>query len=76
MGKTVIAVDLNPLSRTARMASLTIVDEVTRALPLITGFIGTLQEPEITLLSKTPDNNYFLREAIQEMNRRLADALD
>lgn len=76
MGKTVIAVDLNPLSRTARMASLTIVDEVTRALPVITGFIGTLQEPEITLLSKTPDNNYFLREAIQEMNRRLADALD
>ena len=58
------------------MASLTIVDEVTRALPLITGFIGTLQEPDITLLSKTPDNNYFLREAIQEMNRRLADALD
>ncbi len=35
MGKTVIAIDLNPLSRTARTASITIVDELTRALPLL-----------------------------------------
>jgi len=76
MGKTVIAIDLNPLSRTARMASLTIVDEVTRALPMITGFLGTLEEPEIAFLSGTPDNNYFLREAIKEMKRRLTHALD
>ncbi|MEI7432772.1 MAG: 4-phosphopantoate--beta-alanine ligase [Methanomicrobiales archaeon] len=76
MGKTVIAIDLNPLSRTARMASLTIVDEVTRALPCITGFLGTLREPEVTELSRAPDNNYFLKEAMKEMNRRLAHALD
>ena len=30
MGKTVIVVDLNPLSRSAQMASITIVDEITR----------------------------------------------
>ena len=36
MGKKVIAIDLNPLSRTAKKATLTIVDEVTRALPVIT----------------------------------------
>ena len=35
MGKTVAAVDLNPLSRTARMATITIVDNVVRALPLL-----------------------------------------
>jgi 4-phosphopantoate--beta-alanine ligase len=35
MGKTVIAIDLNPLSRTARAADITIVDELTRALPLL-----------------------------------------
>ena len=35
MGKKVIAIDLNPLSRTAKTATLTIVDEVTRALPVI-----------------------------------------
>lgn len=33
MGKTVIAIDLNPLSRTARAATITIVDNVTRAVP-------------------------------------------
>lgn len=76
MGKTVIAIDLNPLSRTARMASLTVVDEVTRALPMITGFLSTLQEAEIASLSKIPDNNYFLSEAMKEMNWRLAHALD
>jgi 4-phosphopantoate---beta-alanine ligase len=76
MGKEVIAIDLNPLSRTARMASLTIVDEVTRALPVITGFLGTLQEKEIALLSGHTDNSYFLQEAMKEINGRLAHALD
>ncbi len=36
MGKRVITIDLNPLSRTARCADVTIVDELTRALPLLT----------------------------------------
>lgn len=35
MGKTVVTIDLNPLSRTARTADVTIVDELTRALPLL-----------------------------------------
>tara|TARA_B100001094_G_scaffold310307_1_gene344759 strand:+ start:234 stop:980 length:747 start_codon:yes stop_codon:yes gene_type:complete len=32
MGKTVLVIDLNPLSRTAQMASVTIVDELTRVI--------------------------------------------
>jgi len=35
MGKKVITVDINPLSRTARAAHVTIVDELTRVLPLL-----------------------------------------
>lgn len=35
LGKRVIAIDLNPLSRTAQRADLTIVDELTRALDLL-----------------------------------------
>lgn len=35
MGRQVITVDLNPLSRTARTASITIVDNVARALPAL-----------------------------------------
>ena len=36
MGKQVIAIDLNPLSRTAQTAHISIVDELTRCLPLMT----------------------------------------
>ena len=35
MGKTVCVIDLNPLSRTARMASVTIVDELTRCVSIL-----------------------------------------
>ena len=35
MGKKVITIDLNPLSRTSKTATITIVDNITRALPLL-----------------------------------------
>jgi 4-phosphopantoate--beta-alanine ligase len=35
MGKTVITVDLNPLSRTAKAAQITIVDNIVRAMPAL-----------------------------------------
>jgi 4-phosphopantoate--beta-alanine ligase len=35
LGKKVITIDLNPLSRTAKKSSITIVDNLVRALPLI-----------------------------------------
>ena len=76
MGKTVIALDLNPLSRTARTATLTIVDELTRALPNITDACGNLTDAERTNLPASLDNNYLLSEAIREMTMRLAHALD
>ena len=34
-GRRVIVVDLNPMSRTSRTATITIVDDVTRAMPLL-----------------------------------------
>jgi len=40
MGKKVITIDLNPLSRTAQTAHITIVDELTRCLPLLTDKIS------------------------------------
>ena len=42
MGKTVIAVDLNPFSRTARTATLTIVDNIVRVIPLLIAEISAL----------------------------------
>ncbi|MCD1294754.1 phosphopantothenate/pantothenate synthetase [Methanocella sp. CWC-04] len=38
MGKKVITIDLNPLSRTSRMATITIVDNIVRAIPNIHAF--------------------------------------
>ena len=43
MGKGVISVDLNPLSRTSLAATVPIVDEVTRALPSIDRFVRALK---------------------------------
>jgi len=76
MGKTVIAIDLNPLSRTARSATLTIVDELTRALPIITRACEELSEPECHHLIKSVDNHYLLSEAIREITLRLGHAMD
>jgi 4-phosphopantoate--beta-alanine ligase len=76
MGKTVITVDLNPLSRTARTATLTVVDEVTRAIPAITAACASLGPGEGERLIATLDNTYLLRAAIDEMRERLSHALE
>jgi 4-phosphopantoate--beta-alanine ligase len=47
MGKTVISIDLNPLSRTSQRASVPVVDELTRALLNIEKFVRELRsDPE------------------------------
>jgi 4-phosphopantoate--beta-alanine ligase len=76
MGKKVIAVDLNPLSRTAQRATLTIVDELTRALPEITRACRELSAADRERLLSATDNHYLLSEAIREMTMRLSHALD
>ena len=76
MGKTVIAIDLNPLSRTARSATLAIVDELTRALPGITTACKELSVPECKQLTGSVDNHYLLSEAIREITLRLCHAMD
>lgn len=76
MGKTVIAIDLNPLSRTARTATLTIVDELTRALPQVSRACTETSATEREGLIRSLDNHYLLSEAISEMTMRLAHALD
>jgi 4-phosphopantoate--beta-alanine ligase len=76
MGKKVIAIDLNPLSRTARAATLTIVDELTRAVPNITRACNELSQNDRDRLAVSFDNNYLLTDAIREMTARLSHALD
>jgi 4-phosphopantoate---beta-alanine ligase len=76
MGKIVIAIDLNPLSRTARAATLTIVDELTRALPNIIHFCRNNSAREDTEFISRLDNHYFLSEAMREMIARLTTSME
>ena len=47
MGKVVVSIDLNPLSRTSQRAAIPVVDELTRALPNIEKFVRELKgKPE------------------------------
>jgi 4-phosphopantoate--beta-alanine ligase len=52
MGKIVISIDLNPLSRTSRTASVSISDEMTRALENIIRFVKEMKGRD-DLIEKT-----------------------
>jgi 4-phosphopantoate--beta-alanine ligase len=65
MGKKVIAIDLNPLSRTARMAHITIVDELTRCLPLLSDFVKENKGIE------SFDNGQCLSDVLNYISERL-----
>ncbi len=74
MGKTVIAVDLNPLSRTAQSASITIIDNVTRAIPRIEYWIDELKNTkpsQLEKLIKTWDNSKNLEKTMRFLSKRL-----
>jgi 4-phosphopantoate---beta-alanine ligase len=56
MNKTVIAIDLNPLSRTSRAANITIVDNVVRAMPALVEATRKLRGTTTMSLKKITDN--------------------
>lgn len=71
MGKAVVTIDLNPLSRTARAADVTIVDELTRALPLLE---AALRRPAGGGAARARyDNRDVLRRVQARMARHLQD---
>jgi 4-phosphopantoate--beta-alanine ligase len=72
MGKTIIAVDLNPLSRTSIAADVTIVDDVVRALPRIVYHIKDIRgrKESKELMKKTViafDNSGNLKKILNRM---------
>lgn len=75
MGKTVIAIDLNPLSRTAQTANVTIVDNVVRAIPTITRFaeeLGRSDKDELQKFVEEFDNKKNLAQEIDEISKHLS----
>lgn len=68
MGKKVVTVDLNPMSRTAKRATVTIVDNVARALPALLAEIRSLQKAPKKGLKEIVsgyDNRAILNSAAQ-----------
>ncbi len=74
MGKKVITVDLNPLSRTAKTATVTIVDNAVRALPnmveLVDEMIGLSRE-ELEAILEGYENEDVLRRSVALMIEHL-----
>ena len=74
MGKIVITVDLNPIDRTSKTATLPIVDEVRRALPNIAAECRNLKETAVEM--PVIDNRAILKAVIRDMQEYLEHALD
>jgi 4-phosphopantoate--beta-alanine ligase len=75
MGKKVIAIDLNPMSRTAQKASITIVDNIVRTMPKLVESVEKLKKQERMTWRKIPlnfDNEKNLDKSIMLINKRLS----
>lgn len=71
IGKKVITVDLNPMSRTAKKANITIVDNIIRCLPLLIKKTNQYKKFNIKILKKIIkkyDNKKILNEALKIIN--------
>ena len=76
-GKIVAAIDLNPFSRTAQAADITIVDEATRALRVAIDKareFSKLSTRELRGIIERYDNKVILKEAFNAMLERLTSA--
>lgn len=71
-GKKVIAIDLNPMSRTSMAATVTVVDNITRAIPELERLVQRmrpLSRARLGAISTGFDNERNLANAIQDMIR-------
>jgi len=76
MGKRVIAIDINPFSRTSRMAQISIIDNVIRAIPNMIACArafteNTVPKNELLAMIEAFDNRENLKEMVEEIKRGL-----
>jgi len=78
MGKRTVAIDLNPMSRTARAATVTVVDEVTKALPEIERCVEDLiaRPADVKLALRNYDRDENLRRVMALMAENLSSIGD
>ncbi|MHA1505652.1 MAG: 4-phosphopantoate--beta-alanine ligase [Candidatus Asgardarchaeia archaeon] len=76
MRKNVIAIDLNPLSRTARYATITIVDNIVRCMPKMVELakeMKGMKREELKRIVDNFDNGKNLSEAVNYILKRLKE---
>ena len=74
LGKKVIAVDLNPLSRTSRDSDITIVDNIVRVFPTLSSYMDKLKvksHQELEDILRRYDNHIILTEVLKFISSRL-----
>jgi len=77
MGKKAIAIDLNPLSRTARAATITIVDNIVRAVPNMVALAKEMKgmpPSELGAIAEKFNNDMALAQALDEMMKNVMKA--
>ena len=73
LGKKVIAVDLNPLSRTSLASTIIIIDHLCRCLPLLIQEIDKLKKcpnKKLEKILKTYNNRRIIAQALSFINKR------
>jgi 4-phosphopantoate--beta-alanine ligase len=68
MGKTVLVIDLNPLSRTAQMASVTMVDELSRVVRNMNRILLSKERPKVS-------EKYLNESSLQDALNHIKDFL-
>lgn len=74
MGKKVIAIDLNPLSRTARESDISIIDNVLRAIPNIEYWVKKykkIKKEDLINMVKNWNNDIMLKNILSYISKRL-----
>ncbi len=72
LGKLLITIDLNPLSRTAKTATITIIDNIVRAMPNLIEAVKELNKADQSTLHHII-NSYNNQENIMETLKKISD---
>ncbi|MHA1135638.1 MAG: phosphopantothenate/pantothenate synthetase [Candidatus Thorarchaeota archaeon] len=76
IGKYVVTIDLNPMSRTAVYSDVTIVDNIIRCMPLMVEYARELKDTppdELLKMVETFDNEKNLADSMELMRTRLEE---
>ena len=74
LGKRVLTIDLNPMSRTSIFSNVTVVDNIVRALPRMVQFAQEMKDSpkeELEHIVSSFDNSLNLKQSLQLMSEHL-----